>query len=71
MSAALAVTVPASWSGMDALVCGGLFVWFCVALVFMFAALPRWGMPFVGAVGMTGAIVLALLCAWLTAEGSR
>ncbi|MBL9002887.1 MAG: hypothetical protein JNJ46_01505 [Myxococcales bacterium] len=56
---------------MDALVCGGLFVWFCVALVFMFAALPRWGMPFVGAIGMTGAIVLALLCAWLTAEGSR
>ena len=37
MPCALAVAGSASWSGLDALLCGGLFVWFCVALVFMFA----------------------------------
>ena len=71
MPCALAVAGSASWSGLDALLCGGLFVWFCVALVFMFAAFPRWGMPLVGAIGMVGAVVLALVCVWLTAEGSR
>ncbi|PSM31594.1 hypothetical protein [Haliangium sp. UPWRP_2] len=68
----MAIALLASVSHIANLAVGAvLFVWFCVALVFMFAALPRWGMPVVGAIGMVGAVVLALVCVWLTAEGSR
>lgn len=61
----------ASWSVAHLFIGGGLFVWFCVALVLMFAAKPQWGMPLVGAVGMVGAILLALFLAWLTTETTR
>lgn len=68
----MANALPVSVSHIACLAGGAvLFVWFCVALVFMFAALPRWGMPLVGAIGMVGAVVLALVCVWLTAEASR
>lgn len=67
-----ALVAPAVPSSVGHLLVGGsLFVWFCVALVFMFAAMPRWGMPLVGAVGMVGAILIALFLAWLTTEATR
>lgn len=47
-----------------------LFIWLTVALALMFAALPRWGMPLVGAIGMAAAVLLALFLIWATAGGT-
>lgn len=49
----------------DIVVGSVLFIWFCVALVMMFAS-GRLAMPLVAALGWLGAILLALAFLWRT-----
>lgn len=67
MVTALLASVSRAWTVADTVASIVLFVWFTVAMVFMFAFCGRRSMPLVGAIGAVGAILIALLILWATA----
>jgi len=67
MDIALSAGPFAAWRTADAVVAGGLFVWFALALVLSFAASARFSMPLVAVAGFVGAVCLAILLGWVLA----
>lgn len=67
MDIALSAGPFAAWRTADAVVAGGLFIWFALALVLSFAASARISMPLVAVAGLVGAVCLAILLGWVLA----
>lgn len=67
MVTALLASVSGAWTVADTVASTVLFLWFTVAMVFMFAHGGRRSMPLVAAIGIVGAILLSMLILWATA----